>query len=63
MPDRVVERMRRAEGLGAGRAVAEGMEIALEVARELRDEVAGFQVSALREGMEGVLGVVEGLGS
>ena len=63
VPDRVVERMRRAEGLGAGRAVAEGMEIALEVARELRDEVAGFQVSALREGMEGVLGVVEGLGS
>ncbi len=62
VPDRVVERMRRAEEQGAGRAVAEGMEIALEVAGELRDEVAGFQVSAVREGMEGVLGVVEGLG-
>ena len=63
VPDRVVERMRGAEGRGVGRAAAEGMEIALEVAGELRGEVAGFQVSAVREGMEGVLGVVEGLGT
>ena len=62
LPDGVVERMRRAEERGMGRAVAEGMEIALEVAGELRGEVAGFLVSAVREGMEGVLGVVEGLG-
>jgi len=61
MPDPVVERMRRAEGRGMGRAVVEGIEIALEVAEELRGEVAGFLVSAVREGMEGVLGVVEGL--
>lgn len=62
IPDPVVERMRRAEGRGMGRAVVEGIEIALEVADELRGEVAGFLVSAVREGMEGVLGVVEGLG-
>lgn len=62
VPDRVVERMRRAEDRGAGRAAAEGMAIAHEVAGELRGEVAGFQISAVREGAEAVLGVVEGLG-
>ena len=62
MPDRVVERMRRAEGRGPGRAAAEGLEIAREVAGELRGEVAGVQISAVREGAVAVLGVVEGLG-
>ena len=55
--DAVVERMRRAQG----RAVAEGVAIACEVAGELRGEVAGVQISAVREGAEAVLGVVEGL--
>ncbi|MDE2973319.1 MAG: bifunctional homocysteine S-methyltransferase/methylenetetrahydrofolate reductase [Gemmatimonadota bacterium] len=58
VPDRVVERMRRARG----RAAAEGAAIAREIAGELRDEVAGFQISAVGEGVEAALGVVEGLG-
>ena len=63
VPDRVVERMRRAERRGAGRAEAEGVRIAREVAGELRGEVAGVQVWAVREGVEAVLGVVERLGN
>ena len=63
VPDRVVERMRRAEDGGAGRAAAEGVAIAREVAGELRGEVAGFHISAVREDVEIVLGVVEGLGN
>ena len=63
LPDRVVERMRRAQGRGAGRAVAEGVRIACEVAGELREEVAGVQISSVGEGVEAVLGVVEGLGN
>lgn len=63
VPDRVVERMRRAEHAGAGRAAAEGVAIAREVAGELRGEVAGFQISAVRQDVETVLGVVEGLGN
>ena len=62
VPDRVVERMRRAQGRGAGRAAAEGVEIAREIAGALRGEVAGVQISAVREGVEAVLGLVEGLG-
>ena len=62
IPDRVVERMRRAEGGGAGRAAAEGVKIALEVVQELRDEVAGIQLSAVRVGAKAVLGVLEGMG-
>ena len=61
VPDEVVERMRRAERQGVGRAVAEGMTIACEIAGELRGEVAGVQVSAIRSGVDAVLWVVEGL--
>ena len=61
VPDRTVERMRRAERGGAGRAAAEGVAIAREVAEELRGEVAGLQISAVSEGIEGVAGVVAGL--
>ena len=61
VPDEVVERMRRAETQGVGRAVAEGMTIACEIAGELRGEVAGVQVSAIRAGVDAVLGVVEGM--
>ena len=63
VPDRVVERVRRAEDAGAGRAGAEGVAIACEVAGELRGEVAGFHISAVREDLETVLGVVGGLGN
>ena len=62
VPDRVVERMRLAEGRGAGRAAAEGVEIACEIAGELRGRVAGVQISAVREGVEAVSGVLERLG-
>ena len=59
VPDRVVERMRRAQGRGAGRAAAEGVEIACEIAEALGGDVAGVQISAVREGVEVVLGVVD----
>ena len=59
VPDRVVERMRRAQGRGARRAAAEGAKIARECAEALRGEVAGVQISAVREGVEAVLGVVD----
>ena len=56
VPDRVVERMRRAQARGAGRAAAEGAEIAREVVRALRGEVAGIQIAGEREGVDAVLG-------
>lgn len=56
VPDRVVERMRRAQARGAGRAAAEGAEIAREVVRALRGEVAGIQIAGEREAVEAVLG-------
>lgn len=59
VPDRVVERMRRAQARGAGRAAAEGAEIAREVVRALRGEVAGIQIAGEREAVEAVLGVRE----
>ena len=62
VPDRVVERIRRAEGRGVGWAAAKGVAIAREIAGELQDEVAGVQVSAIGEGVDALLAVVEGLG-
>ena len=56
VPDRVVERMRRAQARGAGRAAAEGVEIAREILGELQGEVAGIQISANRDAVEAVLG-------
>ena len=56
VPDRVVERMRRAQAKGAGRAAAEGAEIAREVVRALQGEVAGIQIAGEREAVEAVLG-------
>jgi homocysteine S-methyltransferase len=56
VPDRVVERMRRAQALGAGREAAEGVEIAREIVGELQGEVAGIQISADRDAVEAVLG-------
>lgn len=56
VPDRVVERMRRAQARGASRAAAEGAEIAREVVRALRGEVAGIQIAGEREAVEAVLG-------
>ena len=56
VPDRVVERMRRAQARGAGRAAAEGAEIAREVVRALQGEVAGIQIAGERKAVEAVLG-------
>ena len=57
VPDRVVERMRRAQARGAGRAAAEGVAISREIVEELQGEVAGIQIAAERDGVEAVLGV------
>ena len=56
VPDRVVERMRRAQARGAGRATAEGVAIAREVVGALQGEVAGIQIAGEREAVEAVLG-------
>ena len=56
VPDRVVERMRRAQARGAGRAAAEGAEIAREVVGALQGVVAGIQIAADRAAAEAVLG-------
>lgn len=64
LPDRVVERMRRAAARGADHATAEGIAIACETASGLAGEVAGLEVAAHRRpGVGAALAVVEGLGS
>ena len=56
VPERVVERMRRAQVGGGGRAAAEGVEIAREIVGSLRGEVAGIQIAGEREAVVAVLG-------
>ena len=63
VPDRVVERMHRAEARSAGQAAAEGVEIAQELVEALRGDIAGIQISALREGVEAVIPLLVTLGS
>jgi methionine synthase / methylenetetrahydrofolate reductase (NADH) len=57
VPDAIVERMRRAET--AGRASAEGMVIAREIAAEIRPLVQGIQISPAGDSIESALGIVE----
>jgi homocysteine S-methyltransferase len=57
IPDAVLERIRSAEGLG--RAAEEGIAIAQELGRELRDLVQGLHVSAPPGRLEPALDVVE----
>jgi len=57
VPDEVVDRMRRAEE--AGRAAAEGLAIAREIATEIRPLVQGIQISAAGGAVEAVLEVME----
>jgi homocysteine S-methyltransferase len=57
VPDTVVERMRRAEA--SGRAAAEGLAIAREIAAEIRPLVQGIQISAAGDSIETALGVME----
>ena len=57
VPDAVVERMRRAEA--NGRAAAEGMAIAREIAAEIRPLVQGIQISTAGDSIESALGIME----
>ena len=59
VPEPVVARMRRAES--AGRAAAEGLAIAAEVAAELRAHVQGIQISTATGAVESALGVMKAL--
>jgi homocysteine S-methyltransferase len=57
VPPQVVDRMRRAEA--GGRAAAEGLSIACEIAAEVRPLVRGVQISASADAIEIVLGVMK----
>jgi homocysteine S-methyltransferase len=61
VPDSVVERMARAQEKGPEAAVAEGVQIAREAVREIKDRIAGLQVSAPLGRVEVALQVVEAL--
>jgi homocysteine S-methyltransferase len=60
VPDSIVERMRQADA--AGRAAAEGLSIAREIAAEIRPLVQGVQISAVGESIENALGVMDAVG-
>jgi homocysteine S-methyltransferase len=57
VPEAIVERMRRADA--AGRAGAEGVAIAREVAAEIRPLVQGIQISTASGAVEAALSVME----
>ncbi len=57
VPDAIVERMRKAEG--EGRAQAEGVLIAREVAAEIRPLVQGLQISTAAGAVDAALQVME----
>ena len=58
VPDAVVERMRRADA--DGRAAAEGLAIAREIAAEIRPLVQGVQISTAPQAPStAALGVIE----
>jgi homocysteine S-methyltransferase len=59
VPETLIERMRRADGLDA--AAAEGIAIAREIAAVLRSAVQGVQVSTSSGNIDAVLAVVDGL--
>ena len=59
VPDTLLDRMRRADGADA--AAAEGIRIAREIARELRESVQGVQVSTQSGDIDSALAVIEGL--
>jgi methionine synthase / methylenetetrahydrofolate reductase(NADPH) len=61
VPDAVLERMRRADA--AGRASAVGLEIAREIAAEVRPMVQGIQISTAAGAIDAALGVVEAVGA
>jgi homocysteine S-methyltransferase len=57
VPSVIVDRMRRAEA--TGRAAAEGLTIAREIAAEIRPLVQGIQISPAGDSIESALGVME----
>src|SRR4051812_7467143 len=57
VPAAIVDRMRRAED--AGRATAEGLAIAREIAAEIRPLVQGIQISPAGDSIESALGIIE----
>src|SRR6266542_4366754 len=59
VPERLLERMRRADGLQA--AASEGIAIAREIAAELRGAVQGIQVSTQSGDVDAALAVLDGL--
>ena len=59
VPDTIVDRMRRAEA--AGRAAAEGLAIASELAAEVRAHVQGIQISTAAGAVESALGVMKAI--
>ena len=61
VPDEVVSRMRRAED--AGRAAAEGLAIAREIASEIRPLVQGIQISTAGGNVEAALAVIDAVGA
>ena len=63
LPDRVVERMRRAATRSADHAAAEGIAMARETAAALVNDVAGLEVGAHRgPGVAAAVAVLEGVG-
>jgi methionine synthase I (cobalamin-dependent)/5,10-methylenetetrahydrofolate reductase len=60
VPGSVVERMRHADA--SGRAAAEGLSIAREIAAEIRPLVQGIQISTTGESIETALGVMDAVG-
>jgi homocysteine S-methyltransferase len=59
VPESIVDRVRRAES--SGRAAAEGLAIASEIAAAVRPHVQGIQISASTGAIETALSVVEAL--
>jgi 5,10-methylenetetrahydrofolate reductase len=57
VPSDVVDRMRRAEA--AGRAAAEGLTIAREIAADIRPLVQGLQISTAAGAVDSALGLIE----
>jgi homocysteine S-methyltransferase len=59
VPDRLMERMRKADGREA--AAAEGIAIAREISSALRAAVQGVQVSTQSGNIDAALAVIDGL--
>jgi 5,10-methylenetetrahydrofolate reductase len=61
VPERILERMRKAEG--DGRAADEGLAIAREIASEIRPLVQGIQISTAPRAVKMALAVIDAVGA